>query len=65
MFGLIRTLLGRMRYRRRWSVVAAAATAAADTATAAAGRQDRGGRHADRTSPPRPGARTDKARAAG
>ena len=34
MFGLTKTLLGRMRYRRRWSGLAAAAAAAADSATA-------------------------------
>lgn len=41
MFKLVRTLLGRMRYRRRWSVVAAEAVAAADSATAEANRLDR------------------------
>ena len=42
MFGLVRGFLGRMRYRRRWGVIAAAAAAAADSATAEANRQDRG-----------------------
>ena len=44
MLGLVRKLLGRVRYRRRWSVIAAAAEAAADSAIAEANRQGRGRR---------------------
>lgn len=53
MFGLVRTLLGRMRYRRRWSGLAAAAEAAADSATAEANRQDRGRRPRNENDRPR------------
>lgn len=34
MFELLRTFIGRAQYRRRWGRLAAAATAAADRATA-------------------------------
>jgi hypothetical protein len=34
MLGLVRAVLGRMRHRRRWAKIAAAATAAADRAMA-------------------------------
>ena len=44
MFGLMRAVLGRIRYRRRWGRLAAAAEAAADKATADLDRRDRGGR---------------------
>ena len=53
MFGLVRTLLGRMRYRRRWSVIAAAAEAAADSAIAEANRGGRGRRARTGESPSR------------
>ncbi|CAA9214814.1 MAG: hypothetical protein AVDCRST_MAG08-341 [uncultured Acetobacteraceae bacterium] len=41
MFGLTRTLFGKMRYRRRWGRLAAAAIAAADSATADLDRRRR------------------------
>jgi hypothetical protein len=44
MFGLMRAVLGRIRYRRRWGRLAAAAEAAADKATADFDRHERGGR---------------------
>ena len=34
MLGFVRAVLGRMRHRRRWAKIAAAAAAAADLATA-------------------------------
>ncbi len=44
MFGLMRAFLGRIRYRRRWGRLAAAAEAAADKATADLDRHQRGRR---------------------
>jgi hypothetical protein len=41
MFGLMKAFLGRMRYRRRWSRLAAAASATADSATADLNRRRR------------------------
>jgi hypothetical protein len=41
MFGLMRTFLGRIRYRRRWGELAAAAEAAADKADADLDRHKR------------------------
>ncbi len=51
MFRLVRTLLGKMRYRRRWSGIAATALAAADKATAEANRLDQGRRDRKRGEP--------------
>ena len=62
MVGLIAKLLGTIRYRRRWRILAAAAEAAADKATMELDHhvRDRGRRHgADRR--PRPSGRLRRA----
>jgi hypothetical protein len=41
MFGLMRRILGRVSYRRRWGRLAAAAAAAADSATRDLDRRER------------------------
>jgi hypothetical protein len=63
MFGLMTALRQRIRYRRRWGRLAAAATAAADSATADLIRRedDRRSRQESRPRHPAPTRRTDSA----
>ena len=63
MFGLMKAFRRRLHYRRRWGRLAAAATEAADSATADLIRRggDRRSRHGERF-PRRPGARAANGR---
>lgn len=53
MFRLMRTFLGKIRYRRRWGRLAAAAAAAADSATSDLNRREEGRRSRNGKPPPR------------
>jgi hypothetical protein len=58
---LLRAILGRLRYRRRWGSLAAAAAVAADSATAELGRhvRRRENRRGPRSGSPPPRGRRD------